>query len=221
VRERDGQVWILWIFAAHPARFDESIRDIADQIGLPGRQDAKADVLQLLQTWLANAMRRWLIVLDNADDADFLLVPSSPADGSTATKPRIEYIPTCDYGTVIITSRSRDKAYKFVDEDSVIEVMPMDANHARTLLQKKLGSLYDEDSATRLATALDFMPLALSQAASFIKQKRKFTIEKYLTDLKNSRQSRTSLLRRQGTVPKQDREASSSIILTWQISSVL
>lgn len=45
-------------------------------------------------------MRRWVIVLDNTDDADFLLAPSPPADGSTATKPRIEYIPTCDHGTV-------------------------------------------------------------------------------------------------------------------------
>ena len=218
MRERDGDIWILWLFAANASRFEESLHDVADQIRLPGRRDPKADILKLLQTWLADASQRWMIVLDNADDAGFLLEPPPITDTVRATKRRIDYIPSCNHGTVVITSRSKDEAYKFVDENSVIEVIPFDVVHARTLLQKKLGPLYDEGSATKLATSLDFMPLALSQAASFIKQKRKYSIERYLAELEKSRQSRTSLLRQHGTVPKRDRQASSSIILTWQIS---
>lgn len=172
-------------------------------------------MLQLLQDWLRNLRRRWMIVLDNVDDATFLL---APPDAGCTTKRRIDYVPTSNHGFVLLTSRYKTEAYKLVSESNVLDVLPMDLQHARTLLQKKLGSLYTEKSCSQLAEALDFMPLAISQAASYIRQKRRYTVESYLAELEKSREARTSLLRRHGTVPQRDRDASSSIILTWQIS---
>ncbi|KAJ8611918.1 hypothetical protein MRB53_037714 [Persea americana] len=219
IREKDKNVWILWIFASHAVRFDESVRDIADTLKLPNRDNPQVNVLQLLQTWLAESTRRWLIVLDNADDTAYLDQAPPTADTARATKPRIEYLKHSDHGTVILTSRSRDEALKFVSEDNIIEVKEMDAEHARQLLKCRLSSAYDETGAEALAAALDYMPLALSQAASFIVQKKRtYSIARYMTELEESRESRTNLLRQQGTMPKRDRDASNSIVSTWQIS---
>lgn len=159
-----------------------------------------------------------MIVLDNTDDVDFLLDNQDAVDAVHGTKSRIEYFPKCDHGSVLLTSRDKTAVYNFVSEDSVVEVIPMDTKQAEMLLQKKLGALCGPTDYGRLAKALDFIPLALSQAASFIRQKRRYTVESYLAELERSREARTSLLRKHGTVPKRDRDASSSIILTWQIS---
>jgi len=60
---------IFWIQASTVARFQESYKQIATQFQLPGRDDPKVDVLQLVRNWLEKQYRKtWLMIIDNVDD---------------------------------------------------------------------------------------------------------------------------------------------------------
>ena len=132
---------------------------------------------------------------------------------------RLDYIPTCDHGTILITTRRCDMCLKMVQWNDMVEIRPMDADHALELMQKKLGLENERDDIMRLATALDFMPLAMAQAAAYIhKRSPRCSVHQYTEKLHRSQKSKLSLLNRDETDPRRDREASNSIISTWQIS---
>ena len=117
---------VLWIHASNAARFEQSMRDVADLLRLHGRKDPKADVLELLRNWLRDESKgRWMIMLDNADDAGFLLEPPATTDDAQTMPRRIDYIPSCEHGLVLITMWSKSDALKLVYDSEVVDVMPM------------------------------------------------------------------------------------------------
>jgi hypothetical protein len=98
-------------------------------------------------------------------------------------------------------------------------VGPMDEELAVELLRKKLRVNFSEGDARKLVHALDYMPLAISQAAAFISHRNPHTtVSKYLQDLQKSDVDRARLLSKNVLDNRRDRRASNSIIATWQIS---
>ena len=158
-------------------------------------------------------------MFDNVDDARFLVEPPV-AVGSESRKRRIEYLPVCEHGFILITTRSMDEALKLVYEGNAINILPMDDGHAETLLQRKLASKGNEGNRMRLAAALDFIPLAMTQAAAYIRRRGTgCSVQQYIERLESSRSSRISLLGRESQRDiGRDGEASSSVLVTWQIS---
>ncbi|CAK1368378.1 unnamed protein product [Cercospora beticola] len=210
--------WVFWLHASNAVRFEQSARDTADLLQLFGREDPNADVLQLLRNWLRDASKgSWLMVLDNADDASFLLEPPTAAAETRRTQQRIDFVPSCEHGSVLITSRSKSEALKLVYEDDVVHVMPMNEEEARSLLVSKVKGESADDGI--LVRALDYMPLAIAQAAAYIRERGpRCSVQQYLKELEQNRTSRTSLLRRHVPLPSRDTEASNAVMLTWQIS---
>ncbi|KAK5134177.1 hypothetical protein LTR08_006837 [Meristemomyces frigidus] len=209
--------WLLWIHASSATRFDQSIREIADITRIPGRNDPKVNALRLLSAWLCDESKgRWLIVLDNADDGSFLL--ESPSVGNEADgRRRIDYLPECDHGAVVITTRSKSEGLKLAELSDMIAVSPMDEGEAVALLENKLGQQADTADVSELAATLEFMPLALTQAAAYIQQGR-CSVQQYLEKLQKSKKSKTSILCTDKGDLRRDRDAQNSILLTWQIS---
>lgn len=208
---------MLWIHASNSARFGQSVRFALDQLRIYGRKDPKADILQLLCDWLRDRDKgRWLIVLDNADDASFLLDSPTTSVEQPAQR-RIDYIPSCDHGTVIMTTRSKKDALKLVYESETIDVLPMSGDEAEALLDRKLGK--SNPDSRRLVRALDHIPLAITQAAAYICERApRCSVQQYLEAMEQSRASRMSLLQRDFPLPSRDAEATNSVLLTWQIS---
>lgn len=69
-KERCPETSTFWILASAATRFEESYRQIAAEFQLPGRNDPRVDVLQLVRDWLERYYERpWLMVVDNVDDA--------------------------------------------------------------------------------------------------------------------------------------------------------
>jgi tetratricopeptide (TPR) repeat protein len=217
---------VLWMHASSAARFDHSVRDILGLLKIHGRQSRNADLYELLRSWLVDTRgRRWLLILDNADEAEYLLEPPAVTNLERRSIPapsgdrRLDYIPTCDHGTVLITTRRHDMCLEMVHRNDMLEVLPMDADHALELMQKKIGMQGQEDEIMRLATDLELMPLAMAQAAAYIhKRAPRCSVQQYAAKLRRSQRSRLSLLSRDETDLRRDREASNSIISTWQIS---
>ena len=106
---------------------------IASKLGIPGALDQKGnlptdpsamdEVMQAVREWFAaSENKNWLIVLDNYVDLESFDINS--------------YIPPCDHGTVIITSRRSDCAQQ---GRIGLEVSVMDESEAVQLLLQSAG----------------------------------------------------------------------------------
>jgi tetratricopeptide (TPR) repeat protein len=208
------------VYASNAARFEQSFRDIADSVKVVGRLDPRANIFTLVHDWLRECKHRWLVVLDNVDDARFLLDrPAASPNASTVSKPLREYLPHCERGSVLITTRSTEAALKLVEPRDVIAVKPMDKASAVALFEKKLGPQGDSSEIGKLAAALEYMPLAIVQAAAYISQRApRYSVAKYLDEYSKSERKRTSLLNYNSGQLRRDWEAKNSIIVTWQMS---
>jgi tetratricopeptide (TPR) repeat protein len=195
---------------------------VLDQLKVRGRKDPKANIFQLLRDRLCDMARGpWLVILDNADDARVLLGTSSTSEQAdkSAFNARLDCIPPCNNGQLLVTSRTAEAAKQLVDWNDMIVVEPMGKNQALTLLCNKLGTEYTKQDALQLARELDFMPLALTQAAAYIRQSAgRCTIRQYLEKLKRCDASDEGVLDLDERDLRRDRESSNSIMLTWQVT---
>ncbi|KAI8930569.1 hypothetical protein NX059_012179 [Plenodomus lindquistii] len=215
--EQSPGTWVFWVHASNTARLEQSFRDIADQVKIRGRKDLHADVFKLVHDWLRDAKNgRWLLVLDNADDAAVLFL----TDGGALQQHLSRYIPSSGYGSVLVTSRTKRAATQVVEDSDIIPIEPMHDAAAHALLRKKLREVdVEDDSIAKLATTLDHMPLALVQAAAYIRERApRCSVRQYLEEYRQSDSRKTSLLNREAGHLRRDKSASNSVLITWQIS---
>ncbi|KAJ5737306.1 uncharacterized protein N7483_002431 [Penicillium malachiteum] len=227
VRSQSPATWVFWVHASNKARFEQSFRDIADQSKIPGRYDPKVNIFKLVENWLRGENRgKWLLILDNVDN-DELLCPFSvvgkedPISSrvNALTKPLLEYIPRSQNGSTIIKSRNRDIALKMAGYKDLIEVKPMEESEALKLLQRKLGQLKQSKESQQLVNMLELMPLAVIQAASYIRNRApRYSVSQYLKDFQRSDHEAIKLLKKEAGHLYRDWEAKNSIMVTWQIS---
>jgi hypothetical protein len=180
--------------------------------------------------WLHDDRKgKWVLILDNVDDASFLVDAHTGQSGQTSgiksgsSRSLVSYLPQCPHGSILITTRSRDEALKLVEQRDIITIGPMSSEDALKLFENKLGGDDDGsdngDVAAELLVALEFMPLAIVQAAAYIiRRKPRYSVREYLLAFRESNPKRTSLLDYNGKQVRRDREATSSILVTWQIS---
>ncbi|KAE8550227.1 hypothetical protein EYB25_006448 [Talaromyces marneffei] len=224
VRDRSPDTWVFWVHTSNAARFEQSYREIADRVKIPGRKDPKTNIFNLVSEWLHNEGKgKWMLILDSIDDDRFLHeIPLSSRDESDSripAQPLFNYLPLNAHGSIIITTRSRGVAAKMVEDGDIIAVESMDQIHAQTLFEKKLGKQENQEDIIELIAALEFMPLAIVQAAAYIKQRApRSSVKQYLTEFQKNDYRKMSLLDYKGGQLRRDQEAKNSIILTWQIS---
>ncbi|CAN9091742.1 unnamed protein product [Alternaria alternata] len=213
-RERSPETWVFWVHASNAARFEQSFRDIADRAKIAGRRDPQANIYKLVHGWLCDCKQGWLLVLDNLDDARFLL--DNPATQSkTVSQPLREYLPHCERGSILVTTRNKEAALKLVEQRDIVFVEPMDKTQALALFEKKLEAQGDNSDVAELATELEYMPLAIVQAAAYISQSApRCSVAKYLEQFRRSDSEKTSLLNHEAGQLRRDREAKNSIIIT-------
>lgn len=227
VRSESPAIWVFWVQASNEARFEQSFRDIADQVKIPGRQDPKAYIFKLVENWLRDEKNgKWVCIIDNANDDEFLFsLPAigkgGPAIESTniSTISPLEFIPRSRNGSVLVTSRSKEVALRMVDHNGLIEVKPMDSSEALELFQRKLEQQGEDQESQQLMEELEFMPLAIVQAASYIMARApRYSVSQYLRDFRGGDRNATRLLQIEAGHLYQDWEAKNSILVTWQIS---
>ncbi|RSL80949.1 hypothetical protein CEP52_017301, partial [Fusarium oligoseptatum] len=181
VRESAPQTWVFWVHAANAARFEQAYRDIANKAEIPGREDPKADILQLVYNWLRDERNgRWLMVLDNADDDEDFFSHTRPLESFLAQTPN---------GRILITSRNRIAAMNLVGpHGSIVQVEPMDEEDALALLNTRVPfSESSKADAKTLVYALERIPLAITHAAAYIKTRAPMTtISDYLERFRES-----------------------------------
>ncbi|KAJ4179575.1 hypothetical protein NW767_014587 [Fusarium falciforme] len=159
------------------------------------------------------------MVLDNADSVE-VFFPRRGAHGSR-DQPLASFLPKTGCGSIIITSRNTDAAERLAGLDATYNVPTMEKSQALQLLRTRLGEDGAEDNVAMsdLVDVLNYMPLAITQAAAYIKRRRpRMSVSAYLDEFRRSDKKRASLLNRDAGDLRRDESASNSIVTTWQIT---
>lgn len=194
--------------------------DIANRAKIPGYQDSNVNVFQLVGNWLQDGnIGKWVLVLDNVDD-DELLRNSTTGDSTLSSQPPLRKLLESSTGTILVTSRNRGVALDIAGHTrNIVDVQPMNQTEALALLQKKLSPLAEDDQGRELAQELEYMPLAIVQAAGYIQSRLpRYSVSRYLLKLRKSDREATRMLREEAGFLNRDWEAKNSILLTWEIS---
>ena len=141
----DSYTLIWWVRAEDPAAIDAEFRSLLDVLLPPGEAAQVTDARTKAFDLLAQHPGPWLLILDDVPDA-----PSSSG-----------LLPPIGNGHVLITSRT---AYWPV----LRTVQPLPTEAAVELLTTQSGD-QDPEAAKTLADELGGLPLALTQAAGFVR----------------------------------------------------
>jgi tetratricopeptide (TPR) repeat protein len=136
--------------------------------------------------------RKWLIIMDNADNSNVKLQ---------------DYIPSCDHGSILITSRNSSLSdlnpdghveMGVMSREEAVEALlsaalgPKAVDRSEALEGSRMGWLHsssctkrDEECAGRIVDELGRLPLAVIQAACYIKKQK--CLHQYPNLLKTSR----------------------------------
>ena len=226
-QERSSKTWVFWVYASSVTRFEQSYRDIIDQVKIFERKNSKINILKLVHDWLRNEKNEsWLLVLDNVDDTHLFQkiecvdqrVQRTSVD-SRNSQTMSTYLSQSQNESLLITSRSKDVAMKLMKEKNIIVVKSMNQTHALMLFKKKLRSLSDNNDIAKLTTTLEYISLAIVQSIAYVCQKTsRCFVRQYLKDFRKNDRKKINLLNYEENQLRKDRETKNSIIITWQIS---
>ncbi|WQF82773.1 Putative tetratricopeptide-like helical domain superfamily, malT-like TPR region [Colletotrichum destructivum] len=211
---------VYWVHADNEATFTQDYEALARKAGL----DKKGkDLLHAVRGWI-EAQPRWLLVVDNADDISIFGVGSdsgSTRDNGNPTEETClyDYIPRGPVGTVLWTTRDERLVGSLVGVRQGLQVGRMTAGEATALFESTRGNdvLNDEkDSVSELLTKLDYLPLAVSQAAAYIRR-LSVPIAQYLSRLDEVKK-RWKILQKSEHDRHRRPAVPNSILQTWSIS---
>ena len=210
VKREKPEYLIFWVSAVSLESFEQSCTEIARILRIPRPADDKTDVKELVRWYLSDsAAGKWLLVVDNADDMQVLYT-----DGSSNGV--VDFLPESDDGLTLFTSRRKEVGHSLVNGD-IIEVGEMSEEEAVKFLSASLQEDSLDDSATRqLVAELEYLPLAIAQAAAYIKI-NKIIISKYLDLIRSTDADLIAVMSREFKDSTR-KQAANAVATTWVIS---
>lgn len=210
---------VFWVNGSSVQRFEQAYAEISRRLKLPGCEDPKVNKLAIVSDWLSDeAHEPWLLLLDNTDDEGvFFNAQDTDPSQHANTTPLIRYVPQSQNGSVLVTSRNRKAAFRLTNNvDTIVDVPLMDEENSKLVLSRKLPQDQSTDGEMlELVKMLDYLPLAIAQAAAFISVRRpRMTVAKYLAFL---RENENILLEDMGDL-RRNPDMPNSVIKTWHIS---
>jgi len=220
------QSYVFWVYAATIDTFLQAYRGIARGLKLPGCDDPEIDLCDLMLKWFKKDDHSWLMILDNADNAQLFFPPvGSNAPSTTSAETQIpfkHYLPSIlsAQKSILITSRSRVLGEDLANGESCVEAVPFSAQEAKNLLQLRLEGIditLDMNSAERLLDILGYIPLAITQAAAFISRNR-WNVKGYITAVESGKQNLMDHLSQELQDHRRPIGYPNSVFLTWKLS---
>lgn len=196
-RHRSDYNYVFWISAVNQAQLLSGFRDIAKttrcipEIRISEPQELAKSVLEWLQS-----IENWLLIIDNLDDITIV-------DG---------YLPNINgMGHTLITTRNKNS-------DGIpavgIEVEVMKSDDCVQLLLDRISPIpmkpQMQNEAQKIVEELGFLPLAIEQAAAYIRNSQK--IEEFLITYKKERRQVL------GWRPKGNYPYNYTVATTWRMS---
>jgi nucleoside phosphorylase/tetratricopeptide (TPR) repeat protein len=211
-RDRDKECSVFWIPCTSHAIVEQMFLQIAQILGL--RNVNPAEVKEQVKSYLdSKRAGKWLLILDNADDAEMWLT------GSHTAPPLEDFLPESDQGRILFTSRNRKLAMRLAPFN-IIPIPDIDEETAAKILEKTLGHkdlLGDPTASATLLEQLSFLPLAITQASAYILENG-IDLLTYLSLLQEQEQDAVELLSEDFKDPGRYKDIQNPVITTWLIS---
>ena len=186
-RDQHPEAHALWVPAGSVSLIEDAYRHIARRLLISGWEDSKVSISQLVSECLMDMTERWLLVFDNADDAEVFFPGTKGHTDSSEDidAPCAQFFPlNASYGSIIITTRNADLGRTLSNNESSIVIPPMPIEDAKSMVSAKIARDISDVEVERLVTELDCLPLALMQAAAYISKNHK-SIKEYLQLLRD------------------------------------
>ena len=221
---------MFWVSARNAIEIESGFQEIADKLLLVRSADGRVsqtrpvltaaaspavnlrtppDGVDLLRDWmLMPGHEDWLLVLDNFDDIQVKIDRFLPVGAS---------------GSVLITTRDRNVIGSVATTGFALTAMDsLDAERLFLQIQsigiernqQRSNSDPERQALGQILAELQYFPLAIDQAASFIRENSPMTLREYLTYLKPRSIDRERLLRFKQANPTYP----DSVMTTWEIS---
>ena len=221
-RDQHPESHVFWIHASTVSRMDQAYKDIARKLCLLGLDKPNVDTFKLVSEWLSDdAHGSWLLVLDNADNIEIFFRTKSnlSSAGSEQTAPLVNYLPRSSNGSILITTRDKRVGEALVNREKAIMVLPMAEPEAEKLLWSKVAQekSLDKTKSSELLEVLGYLPLAITQAAAYIRH-NSITIEEYLKVIRIDDSEIQDLLSEDLPDLRRDFESQNSVIRSWKVS---
>jgi tetratricopeptide (TPR) repeat protein len=216
VKEAQPEWSIFWVPAVSMESFEQACAEIVQALRIPQRGTEEADPKELVKQYLSSSRaRRWLLVVDNADDPDILF-------GSVRSECIMDYLPESEGGVTVYTTRTPEVAE--LTPGDVIELGAMDWQDAKHFLIKSLvrKDLLRDDVVTaklldELLDELTCLPLAIAQAAAYL-NKNRMSVSKYLQLLRSTEQDLVHVMSREFRDDTRYKGSVNAVARTWVVS---
>jgi tetratricopeptide (TPR) repeat protein len=180
--EQSNKDWsIFWIDATDKESLHRSYASIVQKVQIPGWNDEKSGVFQLLKTYFGNNHgTRCLLVFDGVRDETL-------QSGSVYTSQQVDeigYLPQSEMCSIVLTTLHKDVSAKFASQQ-VVELKGLTPDMAQEMLEKLMDATIPANEgreATLLLQGLSHLPLAIVQAASYMRT-RNTTLQEYRSRL--------------------------------------
>lgn len=220
---RDPKCSIFWVHADSEMTLRQDYALIAKKLGLS--DTLEGDNLMLTVCTKIEATPGWVMIVDNADNLALFGVESATAQSGTPSPDQqtnlTKFIPKGPSGRVLWTSRDKRIVGTVVGTKRAVEVPRMTSSEAIQLFETVAGRKLVEDEledANALLVELDWLPLAISQAAAYIRRREgEAPIKEYLSKLEQTKK-RWKILQTSHADRHRRSEVSNSILHTWTIS---
>ncbi|RSL73905.1 hypothetical protein CEP54_000128 [Fusarium duplospermum] len=205
---------VFWVSALSLNSFGQSYIEIATTLGLLD-QDKSQDIKAVVRRFLSSKdAGPWVLIVDNADDQDMVL---GSLDGPGGID---QSLPESMDGRIMFTTRSREVATS-VAGGEVIELQEMDLETASLFLRRSLVNkqlLNDTETVRELLEELNYLPLAITQAAAYLNARNQVSVRRYLQLLHGTEKEAVSLMTREFYDRTRQKGSRNAVATTWIVS---
>jgi tetratricopeptide (TPR) repeat protein len=222
-RQANPNAHVFWVYGGNIARFYQGYKSIAQALALPSWDDPDVSILELVSAWFREAASKFLLVVDNADNITHWW-PGKYRSASALDDPSsnlANFLPESkEHGRTLFTTRDNRIAGRLQKQGRPIALQPMTAEEAQQLFHSKAAAAaavsgFEESDVCDLVHELDYLPLAVSQAASFIEE-NSITVAQYLAAIRSD--DAEEFLHEELNDSRRDEDSINSVFRTWKLS---
>ncbi|KAL6235104.1 hypothetical protein BDW75DRAFT_148836 [Aspergillus navahoensis] len=167
MRDKDREYSFFWISCANMASIEQGFVNISAALGT--EKASPAETREYVKTRLSCTVTKWLLLLDNVDSLDLWKFLRGN-------------LPQNEDGRILVTTRSRIVAIEAAPSH-IVRISEPDYESAIGILHSKMkdeARLVDKELTIAFLKRLPRLPLAIVQAASYLRRNENITILKYL-----------------------------------------
>jgi tetratricopeptide (TPR) repeat protein len=206
--EQQRDVSIFWVPAISAETFERAIGEIANKLGLRTVADKNEEVKEVVKAYLSGPQAgKWLLIVDNADDMHVV-------------EKLLPYLPYSAAGLVIFTTRTTAVAQQLVGSNTIelVKLQPDEAIQLLTYALNRKEFLQETSVVTDFFEELDYVPLAITQAAAYLNINTNLSIAEYLRLIRGTDDDKAYLLSKEIRDHTRYEQSSNAIARTWIVS---